>query len=353
MRQGGGEEGSYFNQTPSKSPFDQAPGPRSSTGFFGGLEVTSRRQLRRQILDLGIQEGDLLSVKIGLRALGSIEGGPVGLLQLLHEIVGEDAGGLVLASFIRTQPIVLAERSPPIDPRTERSYAGAVANAVLRIEHAGIGGHPIQRFTALGETVKDFVTNHHADDYGYQVLLDLALADAKNVKLGDPERIVGLGTQHVAIGLLGMKQWRERRGLRYRCPDRGVALAERDWAGGCPIGFKDFEKRSYDGTEILSEGPIGDGRGKVTSMAMSLRQELLVLRENPSAILCDRPHCPDCRGMWSFNHRGWRQDAKRIRTCMSNFRRIASERYLPQFSWQGGYCRLSPDEVLSDLTGVT
>src|SRR6185295_6340136 len=62
------------------------------------MKVSTRRQLRKQLLDLGVQPGMVLQVHTSFSRVGPVEGGPVGLISALRDVLGP-AGTLVMPSM--------------------------------------------------------------------------------------------------------------------------------------------------------------------------------------------------------------------------------------------------------------
>ena len=123
----------------------------------------------------------------------------------------------------------------------------------------------------------------------------------RNLKIGSDEKVVGVGTTHVAIGQMGFKQKRPRFGINYRNERGEIETFERNWAGGCGVGFNNFIPLYRKHGCIINEGYIGRAPSKITDMAKTLQLELDILKDNPEFFLCDNPACADCRLGWEFS----------------------------------------------------
>ena len=174
-----------------------------------GKPVTKDR-LVADLKNLGVRPGDLLNVKVSLKSVGYVEGGPNTLIDALLEVVGPE-GTLVSDSFVNVYPLPLSKKNAKkISDRWTPSYAGAVANAMIKYPNAFRSLHPVQKFVAIGAMAEELTQNHTPDSYAYDVLRVMCETGGRNLKLGTDEKVVGVGTTHVAIGALGFHQKRSR-----------------------------------------------------------------------------------------------------------------------------------------------
>lgn len=106
-----------------------------------------RRELERQLREIGVGEGSVLLVHTSFRAVRPVERGPQGLLEALLEVVG-DRGTLVMPSWG-------TERDVPFD-RTRSSVApdlGVVADMFWRIPGVVRSDH-LHAFAAYGPSAE-------------------------------------------------------------------------------------------------------------------------------------------------------------------------------------------------------
>lgn len=251
---------------------------------------------------LGVQSGFIYNVKASLKAIGNVDGGPATVIEALIEAV-HPGGTIVTDSFIDPFPLPLSKRQMRIlSDRHTPSYAGAVANAMLKHPKAYCSRHPIQRFVAIGYHAERLMADHKPDSYAYDVLGVMADSGlGRNLKIGPDEKVVGVGTTHVAIGRMGFRQKRKPYGINYRDADGTIKLCRRDWAGGCGVGFNNFIPLYREHGCIINEGFIGQAPAKITDMAKTLALELEVLKKDPAFFLCHDPACCDCRTGWEFS----------------------------------------------------
>ncbi len=259
-------------------------------------------QLVEDFKKLGVRSGYMYNVKASLKSIGYVEGGAKTVINALLEAVSPD-GTIVTDSFVNVWPLPLsAKHAAIISDRNSPSYAGAIANAMLKHPDAFCSSHPIQRFVAIGANAEKLMSRHTPESYAYNALKEMAESGyGRNLKIGTDEKVVGVGTTHVAIGMMKFHQDRPPCGVNYRNGNGEIELFKRNWAGGCGVGFNKFIPIYRERGAILREGTIGQAPSKITDMAHTLAIELEILKENPAFFMCDDPACADCRLTWEFS----------------------------------------------------
>jgi aminoglycoside N3'-acetyltransferase len=281
----------------------------------------SRERLVTDLRKLGVQRGELLNLRVSLSSIGHVEGGPKTVIDALLDVVGPE-GTLVTESFVSTYPLPMRKRNAmKISDRWTPSYAGAVANAMIRYPNSYRSLHPIQKFSAVGALAEELTQSHTADSYAYDVLRKMCEMGGHNLKIGRDEKVPGVGTSHVAVGYyLGHTQNRPPSGVNYLNEDGEVITFERNWAGGCSFGFSKFIPLYRDAGAILGEGQVGDAPSKITDMRGTLEVEIDTLSKDPAFFLCDNPLCESCRLSWEFSDGSrWILAYHRLLTSPSTF----------------------------------
>ena len=262
-------------------------------------EIT-KDELVADIQKAGIKAGDILNLKISLKSIGWVEGGAETIISAFLDVIGPD-GTIVTDSFVHVKPLKYLKRHLYLTDDKTPSYAGAVANAMLKHPNVRRSKHPIQKFAIIGKYADDFADNHTDKSYAYDVLRRMAELGAKNIRLGDPNKVVGVGTTHVAIGLLKYQQKRLKYGVHYSTADNPQKLFLVNWAGGCVAGFNKLFPKYKEIGSFLYEGKVGDANIIVSDMKKTLEWEVEEGKRNPQFFFCDNPACIDCRLAWKFS----------------------------------------------------
>ena len=108
----------------------------------------TQADLERDLVEMGLVEGDLLNMKVSMRSIGYVVGGARTLIEAVRAVIGP-RGTLITDSFVTAHPLPLSKRAARrVTDRGTPSYAGALANAMLAHPEAVCSRHPIQRFVA-------------------------------------------------------------------------------------------------------------------------------------------------------------------------------------------------------------
>lgn len=256
---------------------------------------------KRLVEDLklaGVPEGCLLHLKVSLKAIGKVDGGAETVLNALLKAVGP-LGTLVIDSFTSSYPLPLNDQhSKIISTKDSPSYAGALANVMIKHPDSVRSKHPIQRFTAIGPLAHELMDKHTPESGGYDVLDRMAEMDALNLSIG--KNTVGVGTTHVAIEKMGFAKKRSAMGVHYLKEDGTTGLFEVNWNGGCGRGFPKFLPL-YEQKGFLKWIKVGEADAILTNMKGTLAVEIEKLSEDPSFYFCDDPTCKDCRLNWEHS----------------------------------------------------
>ena len=166
----------------------------------------SFKQLVNDLRKLGLKNGDLVNVKASLKSIGNVDGGAKTLLDALVEAVGPD-GTIVTESFIRMFTKTKYTKNNP-SSLNSTSYAGALANEILKHPQVFLSTHPVQRFASIGKKAKMLMENHTGNSRPYNVLFEMISDNGINLRIGSIDKVVGVGTTHVALDKLRIQQKR-------------------------------------------------------------------------------------------------------------------------------------------------
>lgn len=262
-------------------------------------EAITKEKLIQDLRRVGVQAGDLLHLKVSMRSIGKVEDGASTVLQALLEVVGPE-GSLISDAFIKVYPLPLdaAAKMQVADAHTA-SYAGAFANEMIKHPDMVRSKHPIQKYAGIGTQAKELCDAHTPDSGGYELLDYMADMGAKNLTIG--EKVVGVGTTHVAIDKLGLQRRKLNLGRLYKAENGDTKLAKVDWNGGCARGFQKFIPEYYKGEAVIGDGKVGEANALLTSMKKTLEIEKEILEKDPGFFLCDDKACYSCQMTWDHS----------------------------------------------------
>lgn len=261
--------------------------------------MLTKEQLVKDLISIGLKNADVVNVKVSLRSVGKMENGATTLIEALREVVGVD-GTIVAESFVQAHPPWGLKYWCNHVNDTSISYAGAFANEMIKHENCFRSKHPIQKFAIIGKLAFELSRSHGAESYAYDVLRVVAKYGGKNLKIGSDEKVPGVGTTHVAIGLSNIRQLRLPQGVRYIDEHENLRNFIINWSGGCRKAFYNLNKL-YEETDgaILGRGFIGGAESKLTDMKKTLSAELSFLKVDPEKFLtCGDPYCATCMYTW-------------------------------------------------------
>lgn len=265
------------------------------------MNVIKKEQLVAGLRDLGLKQGDLLNIKVSLRSIGRIENGPNTLIEALLEVVGPD-GTLISDAFVNAYPLPLdKENAANIVTDKTRSYAGAIANAMVQWPGSWRSPHPIQKFVGIGRLAKTLTQAHTENSIAYSLLGQMADFGGKNLKIGSDEKVPGVGTTHVAIERLGIGRKIEPQGVLFYDANSEVKLFKRNWAGGCVDAWRKFYPEYERIGAVIGRGQVGGSPALLTCMKKTLEWEFEMIKADPRVLLCGNKSCRVCQLEWEFS----------------------------------------------------
>ena len=261
----------------------------------------TKDELVRCLKDAGIKSGTILNVRASLKSIGRIKGGVDTFLEAILDVIGPE-GTLIVNSFINCYPIPLSETDAKnISTEASPSYAGALANAILKHPDCVRSKHPIQKFAAVGKLAHELMDNHTPDSDGYAVFERLGYLGAFKLCIGrEAIEMAGVGNTHAAIKVLGFFKKKPNRGVNYLAEDGTVKLYKVNWNGGCSRGFPKFHPL-YEKAGALKHVRIGEAEAVLSDMKRTLEIDCEKLEADPSFFFCDDPTCKDCRLNWEHS----------------------------------------------------
>ena len=258
----------------------------------------TKEKLISDLKSLGVMKGDILNVKASLRSIGLIEGGANSLIDALIECVGQE-GTIITDSFIESHSKISLSFWNNVVSNLTPSYAGALANAMIKYKSSVRSKHPIQKFCLIGKHATYLANDHTSEKSAYEVLKKIAAMGGKNLKIGSDKKVIGVGTTHVAIVESKKRQLRPYLGVRFQSKDKQIKSFMINWSGACSRAI--YELKNIYNTKpchILSNGYVGNAPAKLTCMATTLSLEKEYLKLNSKEFLtCSNKDC-SCHYTW-------------------------------------------------------
>lgn len=259
--------------------------------------MITKEQLILDLKNLGVCEGDMLNVKVSYKSIGEVEGGIQTFIEALLETVGKN-GTIFTDSFVRSylpHELLFIPSKCVVDENT-KSYAGYLANTLIKYPNAKRSPHPIQKFVAVGANA-DIVLKHTAKSEPYSPLYELAQLGAKNIRIGSENKVVGVGTTHVAIDKLKWKQKIAQTGVVYLENGKKQKFYA-FWPNACKTAFNNMLPlhRKFGG--IINEGKVGNADAILSDMKKTFDIEMSIGKQYPYFLKCENPACFVCRLEW-------------------------------------------------------
>ena len=254
---------------------------------------------------LGIEAGDTVLVRAGLRELGPLEDRAKVFIEALLEAVGPEGTILGLPftlAFLR----VTRHRDYVFDPAVTPTYAGGFASALLEWPGAIRSSHPCNSFVAIGRLAQVMLAGHDESAPGFWPMKALLEHNGKMLSAGCISSGPGFVTIHWARQELGHTLQNIMRGwwkVFYR-KNGEIKLFTVNEINSCSHGFRKFYGHYVEAGKLRA-GFVGHAYSALISARDAYAVERPILERNPRAYLCDRPFCYSCRTTWYFNKRDW------------------------------------------------
>jgi len=255
----------------------------------------TKKKIYNDLIDLGLKKGMYVNLKCSYSSLGNIEGGPMSLIEIILDII-EEKGLLVTDSFVRCYKIGSNKiNSNKIDQYT-KSYAGLIANTILEHENCKRSHHPIQKFALIGEEADYLSAEHNKNSYAYNILKIMSEEkNSFNLKIGPENKVLGVGTTHVATGILNIEKYETRLGVYFKNEFNKYELFERNWIGICKSTLIDLNSFYRNNKSInIRKNNVGNTIGLLTNMNETLKEELKLFRLSNNNLRCSNLYCYDC-----------------------------------------------------------
>lgn len=284
-------------------------------------KIYAKEDLVADLKAMGVCEGDLLNLKISYKSIGKVEGGPNTVIAACLEAVGP-SGTIFSDSFVTPFPkwkmLICPNRC--ITDEHSVSYAGAIANAMVNYPNSRRSPHPTQKFVAIGAQA-DMVMKHNVGSRPYSVLYEMAQNGGKNIRIGPESKVVGVGTTHVAVDILGFRQNILKVGVCYRDDKGKLKRFYHCWPTSCSEAFNKLIPIHRAQGGILKDGKVGNAEAVLSDMKKTLDIEINLGKSNPHFLDCGKPECHICQLNWE-NSQGSFMDVLKTLLKQKRYKRI-------------------------------
>ena len=235
----------------------------------------SKKKIHKDLTELGLKEGMFVNLKCSYNSIGKIEGGPMSLIEIILNIIKEN-GLLITDSFVDCYKINSLEFKKNIVNQKTKSYAGLIANTILDHIDCKRSFHPIQKFALIGNYANELSINHTEKHYAYDILKIISHEkNSFNLRIGPDNKVLGVGTTHVATGVLNIEKYEKNLGVLYEDKDKNKLLFKRDWIGICSNTLINLNYFYENNSNIeMKRGKVGGAKSLLTNMNQTLNEEL-------------------------------------------------------------------------------
>lgn len=266
--------------------------------------IVTSDTLKNDLLNLGIESGDILFITIDILKVGFFNKNRETTLKswidILLDVVG-DNGAIIFASY--TPVFFKFNKKNIVFNREAITTSGSLPNAVIKHEKSIRSTHPTNSVVAIGERVRKLLERHTPQSMSYSIMGDLIQTpNTKFIMIGTIDKNNAPQAMHYVQEELGYTKLNLYKNLlqTYYIENGHKKLFTKSDIGGCSSGgYKLF---SY----LLVENSINFGKVGNTSAAIMPAQKSYyvikdVLKQNKKVVKCDNKKCLNCYGNPIYN----------------------------------------------------
>ena len=264
--------------------------------------MTKKQDLINDLRNLGIKEGDVLFVRISMKAIGKVEGGGNTVIDAILDVLGP-SGTLIATAFPSRQKDFLHRLSKKnIYQPGMRPVTGIISSLMCQYPAAFFSFNPITPFVAIGGQT-EAITSAHTPQSGPYSLIDNVATNycAKCLRVGGN---VLVGTTHLAftaaLKSIGAYQKRVAEGMYYY-DHKILRYMKKDISCFCYDQYRHFFDEYLKDEAVIAKGILGAGEAVVTDMHKTLTIEYKQLLGHPQSLLCNNENCLTCRCSYSYS----------------------------------------------------
>jgi len=251
----------------------------------------TRKQIERDLKQIGVREGDHLAVSLSFKSMGFISGGPNAFIDALLDVVGPE-GTIMVNTFTKLFPASEIPFNYVFDAATTTPYTGIVPRFFLKRKDAVRSKHPVTSVAAIGKLSSYLTEDHDEKAAMFQPYEKLAQIGGKYLAIGLGNRLVAI--RHEAqkeagyFGVLPLIC-----GVRYK---DAKGKTELYLANPAPC-VKNLHMivPKIEAAGLITRGKIGNAAAVFASADKLIEALVKILKEEPELSICDDIFCLYCR----------------------------------------------------------
>jgi aminoglycoside N3'-acetyltransferase len=259
-------------------------------------------ELRRELISLGIEKGDVLYVKADLLKIGIIKGNfKTAFLEALLDVVG-DEGTIITASYTKTFFFPMFNKAAKLFSNESEPNTGSFSKVMLEHPRSVRSKHPTNSYVALGKVALDLTRSHDHTSSSYEPLRKVMEFGGKCIIVGCVDSSPGHTTTHLAQYDLGYAQEHNFKGLvgaTYLENDVIKVFYRKDFGGHNAGAEKIYSK--YLDLGIIKTSKVGNTTAVISSAKKAYEADFKIIKDNKKFLLCNDPTCFSCRATWRYN----------------------------------------------------
>ena len=257
-------------------------------------KVYSREKIADDLKKMGINKGDVILVRAGLRKVGRlVDGKKENYLNAILDAVGEN--GTVIGLSFSKSFFIKPDKNYIFDINSPAN-TGSFVKLMLAHPDSVRSFHPTNSYVAIGQNARYILSNHDEHSGAYDPIKKVIELNGKMILIGCVGSSPGFTTTHLAE--VNLKYHRKvifpTLTRVYFQKKNKIELFKRKDLGGCSPTFYRFYGY-YVKNEILKQGYVGNAYSVIIDAKKAYEVDEKVLKENPRINICDNPNCFLCR----------------------------------------------------------
>jgi len=274
--------------------------------------IVIKNRIKKDLQRLGLKEGDLVLMHSSLKRLGYVKGGTDTVIDATMEVIGED-GLFMVPTFTFTN------FTPFFDPQTTPSQMGLITETLRQRKESVRSWHPRHSVGVIGKNAKEMVSEHlWSGSVGKGSPID------KLAKKGGYVLLLGVGyTANTTIHTAEVYAEIPYLYTVKDSPDFPEQAIVKTPSGKmikvylapyptCSEGFWKLEPIMRDKGQIRY-GKVGQANSQLMRAQDVIDTASSLLRENPTALLCDESNCYSCHKKRKIIHSLLRKSLRKKR----------------------------------------